>query len=266
VEDPAIHTATPLPLDAPRLPASPTPPWIWNPEGEAVVPILLYHRIGTAAGAGRYALAQETFGEQMSALRRWGYTSIPVSRLLQAIDSGAELPPRPVVITFDDGNADVYEVALPIMERFGFAGAVYVVSSRVGAEGFLSEEQLRALLRAGWEVGSHSMTHADLVASHDLVRQEVLYSRLALERTLEVRVTSFAYPFGRMDAFLARKVSSYGYRGAMGLGKTCRHDRSSLYYLSRLEIRADMGLEAFAALLNPEGPFYQAQPPCAGEG
>jgi len=218
--------------------------------GEAVeVPILLYHRIVDGPSQGRYQVSLTDFRAQISWLREDGYQSVPLSRLVDVLMHGGTLPQRAVVLTFDDGYADLYTLAFPVMQQAGMTGTAFVVSGRIGADGFLNAAQLRALHAAGWDIGSHSATHADLTAHHDRVRPEVLDSRLALEAVLGAPVRLFAYPFATWDAYVGRRVADLGYYAAVGVGITNRHTAASLYYLSRREVHGDMTLEDFIALL-----------------
>ena len=191
-------------------------------------------------------------------LREWGYSTISIKQLVNHINRGHILPPRPIVISFDDGYQDVYKNAYPIMERYGFTGTVYIVANRLESEGFLNKVQLQQLLDSGWEVGSHSMTHADLTQNHGLVRTEILQSRLDLDKALGIKVFSFAYPFGSLDWYISSKVLDYGYRAAVGVGNLSVHTSGTVYNLSRREVQGDADLEAFIELLPWSGRYVPA--------
>jgi peptidoglycan/xylan/chitin deacetylase (PgdA/CDA1 family) len=215
-----------------------------------IVPILLYHSItNERIEDSRYSVSIENFNQQMQQLNYWGYSTISIEELVEHITKGHTLPPRPVVISFDDGYLNVFSNAFPIMEKYGFTGTVYVVANRLNAEGFLQEEELKTLLDHGWEVGSHGMTHTELTQNHVLVRQEILQSRLDLDNALGIKVTSFAYPFGLVDWYVSNKVFDYGYRAAVGVGHIVVHSFGTVYNLSRREVQGDVDLEAFTDLL-----------------
>jgi peptidoglycan/xylan/chitin deacetylase (PgdA/CDA1 family) len=183
----------------------------------------------------------------MLALKEWGYTSIPATLLVEAIRFGAELPARPVVITFDDGDASVYTHAFPIMRELGFSGVNYLVFNYVGTEGYLNVDQLKELSLAGWEVGSHTMTHADLTKSQ-AVEWEVAQSRRSLEELLGVPVETFAYPFGEKATNLLTLVRK-NYSGAMGLGSTVNQGTHNFLYLSRRPVMPGWDLTTFGSFL-----------------
>ena len=240
-------TYTPVPTDTP-VPTE-TPAMIYTPPGHVIAPILLYHHISDAGYGNRYYVTVDDFRTQMEALRAWGYTTITPSKLVDVLVNGGELPPRPVVITFDDGNSNIYENAFPIMHDLGFVGAVYIVANRLQSNGFLNVEQLQEMADDGWEIGSHAMSHADLTVDTSIVRYEILQSRLTLEDATGEPVETFAYPYGRTDEFVTNKVSDYGYRAGMGLGSSYEHTLWSLFYLSRIEIQGDYDMSKFASLL-----------------
>lgn len=240
-------TATPTLLPSPTL--QPTATWVWNPRGGVTAPILLYHHIGENDDNSRYYVSPAAFEQQMEWLHRHGYTTVTISTLVDALIDGGELPPRPVVITFDDGNESVYTHAFPIMERYGFVGTLYLVANRLDRNKFVNREQMRTMLDAGWEIGSHSLTHADLTQETSVLRSEVWESGQILSEAFDTPVTSFAYPFGAINPFVVERTERYGYRAAVGLGTSFHHDLSNLFYLARIEIRNEYDLNRFTSLL-----------------
>ena len=246
-------TPTPAPTGTP-VPTA-TPAWTFA-KGSAQVPILLYHRIAPppAGAEGRYYVSPEAFAAQMQLLHDWGYTAIPISLLVRALVYGAELPPRPVVITFDDGDISVYESAFPIMQQYGFTGVNFIVANRLQVDGYMNAARLQELAAAGWEVGSHSMTHADLRLVHDQLQSEGRQSKLVLEDALGLPVEVFAYPFGQLDEFVADRINRYGYTAAVGLGVSTQHDLSTLFYLSRREVENGADLRALLPWQGPPAP------------
>jgi peptidoglycan/xylan/chitin deacetylase (PgdA/CDA1 family) len=196
----------------------------------------------------------------MLQLKAWGYTSVTVSTLADAIIQGVDLPEKPVAITFDDGDLDVYQNAFPIMQRLGMVATFYIVVERLGAPDFVSQEQLLELVNAGWEIGNHSMTHADLSNNHNWVYYEMATSKVELEQNLGIKVRSFAYPYGVMDAFVAAKVAEYGYRSAVGLGILVQHTWDTLYYLNRIEVQRSYDMSTLAGYLPWSGPTLTPSP------
>jgi peptidoglycan/xylan/chitin deacetylase (PgdA/CDA1 family) len=215
-----------------------------------MVPILLYHHVGFSLKDEQvYYVSPETFDQQMNLLYQWGYRTIPVELLTRAITQGAELPPKPIILTFDDGSETTYATALPIMQRYGFTGVSYIVRNYVGITHYMTAEQIRQLYAAGWEIGSHGLSHTDLTLRPDRQEDEIVQSRRQLESLLGVPVLSFAYPFGAYDESSLGYVHLAGYIAAMGLGNESLQGNKNLFYLYRQAVRGTDDLRTFASRL-----------------
>jgi peptidoglycan/xylan/chitin deacetylase (PgdA/CDA1 family) len=233
---------------------TPTPTRIHQGPDAVLVPIILYHRIGKSPIDSQYYVPPEKFEEQMKLLHDWEYTVIPIETLVNAIEKGADLPPRPVIITFDDGDISVYETAFPILQKYGLTGVVYIVNNYMGTEGYMSAEQIKELVAAGWEVGSHSRSHRDLTKLEPAIqRAEIVEAREVLQEALGVPVQTFAYPFGIMNSSVGSYVHFAGYIAAMGLGFTADQGKSNLFWLQRREIKGEYDIKLFAAFLPWQG-------------
>jgi len=235
--------------------ATATPMWVVKGPGSIICPILLYHHIQTPDVSNEYYVTPEDFRAQMQALKDWGYTTIPISLLITAINEGAPMPEKPVVISFDDGDISVYTTAYPIMKEFGFVGVNYLVGNRLESDGFMHVEQIKELMAAGWEVGSHSMTHTDLTQSPD-VGWELAQSKADLKKALGVKILSFAYPFGSKSEDIINKVSQ-NYVAGVGLGVYVEQTLGNIYYLWRRPIPYGIDMATFASYLPssvPPGP------------
>jgi peptidoglycan/xylan/chitin deacetylase (PgdA/CDA1 family) len=237
------------------------PTWIAMPSGKINAPILLYHHIAEPVrGAERYYISPATFEQQIKSLHDWGYTSIKLSTLAGVLTQGGELPPRPVVISFDDGNLNVYQNAFPILKKYGFTGTLFIVANRLASKNFISSQQLKEMVAAGWEIGSHGMTHADLKANPGLIVTEAEKSRTTLTDALQTQVNVFAYPYGLSNILTQEKMSSYGYLAAVGLGGSYRHDPKAVFNLSRIEIQNSFDLAKFTSLLPWSGSLPSSTP------
>ena len=241
---------TPLPTStfAPTL--TPEPQWNLQGPGEVIIPILLYHHVGFSLRADNvYYVSPDVFDKQMNLLYQWGYRTISVALLVKAIKEGADLPPKPVLLTFDDGSESTYTTALPIMQRYHFTGICYIVSNYVGITNYMDADQIRMLYASGWEIGSHSLSHIDLTARPDRQEKEIIESRRHLESLLGVPVLSFAYPFGAYDESSLGYVHLAGYIAAVGLGNESLQETKNLFYLYRQAVRGTDDLRTFALRL-----------------
>lgn len=179
--------------------------------GEPWLPILLYHNIGPMPLQDPFGLtiAAEQFEQQMRCLVRLGYQTIWPSDWIAARRDGKPLPKKPVIVTFDDGYADIVEHAFPILWRYGLKAAAYVVTKRIGLTNtwdevnghrtmrLMSAKQICEWARRGIEFGSHTRTHPRLTSlSAQQLIDEIEGSRKDLQNLLGTEVLSFAYPYG----------------------------------------------------------------------
>ena len=247
----ATATVTPSPTITPTftpLP-SPTPTWVVQGPVVVTVPIILYHHIAVSPVNSDYYVPPEKFEAQLKLLHDWGYSTITTQMLVEAIRTGIPLPPRPILITFDDGDMSVYNTAFPIMQKYGFTGAAYIVYYYMNTDGYMTSDQIRELAAAGWEIGSHSLRHENLQQIPDRQRNEIVESRRRLETELGVPVLTFAYPFGALDEAAVDYVHFAGYSAAMGLGPTAEQGVSNLFNLQRRDIKGSYDLIRFAGFL-----------------
>lgn len=250
---PYTETFTPHPSETP-LPTytqtdTPIPQWSLQGPGDLVVPILLYHHVGISQRGSPYYISPYDFERQMYLLHEWGYQTISVELLVRALREGAELPPKPIILTFDDGSRTVFTTAFPIMQKYNFVGTVYIVSNYIGISNYMDGEQIRELHASGWEVGSHSLSHVGLTERVDRQREEIIESRRKLEAILGLPILTFAYPFGAYNADSVQFARQAGYIAAVGLGESSFQGTKNLYYLYRWDITGMTNLQDFAASL-----------------
>ena len=191
-------------------PANPTPRTVR-------VPILTYHRVheyATELTKSQPDLTVEptAFREQMAALDRAGFRTISQRQLFDALYRGASLPPRPVIVSVDDGYVDDVTEILPVLRRHRMVATFYVITRRVHEAGFVNTRQIRALEAAGMDVGAHTRTHASLPAlPAAALRSEVEGSAADLRAILGHPVYWFAYPYGAFDAGVEQAVRRAGF-------------------------------------------------------
>lgn len=248
-------TATATSTSTPTITPTPTPAFITVEKGKITVPILLYHHITTALDGSRYNVNPAIFDEQMKWLYDNHYTTISVSQVASLIINGGQMPLRPVVITFDDGNIDVYQNAYPILDKYGFTATFYIVDRYLNGKDMISTAQVKELIQKGWEIGSHSKYHTDLMSVGADLETEIRQSKLDLQERLGITINSFAYPFGLANEQVIDKTIRSGYTSAVGLGEATTHGYYDIFYLNRIEIQADYTMEKFINLLPWSGPI-----------
>ncbi len=227
------------------------------PPGSVRVPILMYHRVSNPATSRSHlerslTVAPRVFAQQLNWLRAHHYVTITQPQLADAIYGTAELPKNPVMITFDDGYVDISNTVLPLMHKRGMVATAYVITDRVlGADrAFMKVPALRRIEAGGIEVGSHSVSHADLTTLSDAAAmRELEGSRRVLERILGHPVPWLCYPAGRYDARIEALASRAGYVLATTTEPGATHDRSRPLALSRVRISDTTGVSGFSAIL-----------------
>ena len=195
--------------------------------------ILCYHAVSTAWDS-QLAIPADVVRAQLAAVRRLGFVGLTFSEAESRRMEGT-LPPKAVVVTFDDGYASTLR-AKPILDELGYPASVFVVTQFVesgeplawsGLEAPIPnapEElrplgwtQLEELVADGWEVGSHTVTHPLLTAAaDDVLTNELSSSRTAIAGRLGA-CSALAYPYGVADRRVADAARRAGYSAACTL-------------------------------------------------
>ncbi len=220
-------------------------------------PILMYHAFGRPGEpSSRFILSARRFARQMAWLKWRGYHVLNLDEFLCHRREHRLLPARSVIITMDDGYADNYAVAYPILRRYGFSATIFLVSdyvedvNRWDAQGPLVKRPLmtwgdiREMLHGGMTFGAHTRTHPRLPSvTPDRAKDEIEGSRAALERELGAPVQLFCYPHGKYDATSRSIVQQAGFRGACSTRAGLNTLATPDFELRRSEVR---GTDSFA--------------------
>jgi peptidoglycan/xylan/chitin deacetylase (PgdA/CDA1 family) len=226
--------------------------------GYQIVPILVYHNLGPQA-KGRLVLAGKSFEQQMRYLKAEGYRVISLGDFVEAMRLQRQLPRKAVVLTFDDGYRAFLEYAYPVLKELGFTATLFVYTDYIGAgRNSLSWDELRKLASEGFDIEAHSKSHADLrraPGETDAQFARRMQSELAeplrlFQRNLGLTTQVLAYPYGRTDDEVVRKVREIGYVAAFTVRR-----QGSPYFVAplrgnRSQIYSEMSLEDFARNLN----------------
>lgn len=173
--------------------------------------ILTYHSLDDSGSV--ISTPGNTFAKQMRFLKENGYRAISLKRLCQLWKAQERIAPRTVVLTFDDGYANLKQLALPVLREYGFEATIFAVAGHVGGYNnwpsqppivphlpLLSWSELRELSRQGFEIAGHSLTHPVLAGiSKDALAREVSRSKDMIEQKIGAPVRTFAYPYGVVD-------------------------------------------------------------------
>jgi peptidoglycan/xylan/chitin deacetylase (PgdA/CDA1 family) len=248
----------PRPRPHPRIRAIPRLALPSTPAtGTVALPILMYHRIDALDPALpsitlRLTVAPADFAAQMRWLKQNGYHAVTQMQAFDALERGRALPPKPVLITFDDGYRDVIRYAAPLLHRLHMPATAYVITDRISGPdtSFFTWGQLKRLERLGVEIGSHTVSHPDLTilpASQALA--ELHTSRRVLEKHLGHPVQWLAYPAGAENASVVELARRAGYVLAVTTNPGTDQDAARPLELNRYEVLDTTGVTGVAALL-----------------
>ena len=231
------------------------------------IPILLYHSVSDQATTPYrpWSMPIAEFELHMACLLEQGYQPMTLSSLTQAIRSGsADLPKRPVVLTFDDGMADFLSGAVPILKKYQFPATLYVATGYVGETSrwmkmlgeqnrpMLSWDEIASLENV--EIAAHSHTHRQLdIIPLSQAHDEILISKKTLEQQLGRLIHSFAFPHGYHTEKLLHMVKDAGFTSACIVGHRMATDTSDLFALPRIIITSDVTTKTLCQYLQGVG-------------
>jgi len=181
--------------------------------------VLGYHAVSDV-DASTLTVRRSELRRHVAALLDRGYVGTTFNRAV--LEPNGE---HRLAVTFDDGDPSVLEHAYPVMSELGVPGTVFVATGTVGAPGVLGWDELRLLANVGWEVGSHTVTHACLTEVDDgALDEELRVSRELIEAQLGVPCLSIAYPYGEWDERVRAAAGRTGYTAACTTGGVRRGD------------------------------------------
>lgn len=217
------------------------------------VPVLMYHRVGTAHNAweARYAISPGNFAAHMGALASQGYRAADIDALVTWLEGGSPLPDRSILVTFDDGFRGVREHALPVLENLGWPFTVFLVSDLIGQEDvwtrasnpagvtypLLDANEIRDMQRRGVSFHSHTRSHPSLPTLDELeLTQQLTGSREVLAGLLGHDVSYLAYPFGHADERVEAATRAAGYRAAFSTRSGFNRRDVNRFQIRRLDV------------------------------
>ena len=203
------------------------------------VPVLNYHQVEEKNG-NPLTLWPDQFEAQMAYLAAEGYTTITIDEMMDALENGTPLPEKPVIITFDDGYADNYEYAYPILKKYGFKATIFLIYDFTNTyPNYLTWEQINEMKESGLiHFESHTMTHANLaeLTSADELRHEIADSHDLLSEKLGYDMHYIAYPGGRVNEEIEEITRAAGYRGGFTVHYGLSTPAEGPYQMDRIPI------------------------------
>jgi peptidoglycan/xylan/chitin deacetylase (PgdA/CDA1 family) len=205
----------------------------------AQVPILCYHQIRDwkatdSKQAKDYIVPVERFREHMKMLADNGYNTILPDQLLAYLTTGAPLPNKPVILTFDDTNLDQYTNALPELDKYGFKAVYFIMTVSLNRPRYMTREQVKDLSDKGHVIGSHTWDHHNVkkYEGKDWITQ-IEKPKKVLEEITGKPVTYFAYPFGLWNKEAIPELKARGVTAAFQLAIK-NDEQDPLYTIRRI--------------------------------
>ncbi|MET9156797.1 polysaccharide deacetylase family protein [Streptomyces parvulus] len=216
--------------------------------GGGHIPVFLYHAVmeDPPAWIAEFTVTPKEFAAHLDAIVDSGMTPVTISALAGHLAGRAPLPPRPVLLTFDDGFADLPGPTAEALAGRGLPATAYLTTGAIAPGGrsllppapMMTLDAVAGLERAGMEIGSHTVTHAqlDTLSGADLAR-ELRESKEVLEDALGHSVRHLAYPHGYNSAKVRASSARAGYETATAVRHALSSDRDERYRIARLIVR-----------------------------
>ena len=171
--------------------------WLFQRDADGV-PILIYHRVNDTDD-NPATLKVADFDAQMKFLVDDGYHVISPDDLLDAWETDKPLPDKPIILTFDDGHADIYRNVFPILQKYNMRATVFIATDKIGMKDYLTWNEARALQSGGFiDFESRTMSGDDLTKLRgDKLWNEIYGSKQAIEWALKKPAKFVAYPGGK---------------------------------------------------------------------
>lgn len=209
------------------------------------VPVLCYHRIRNILASDSknmktYSVTPAHFSQQMKALSENGFHTILPNQLYEYLANDGTLPPKPILITFDDGREEQYRLGATEMNKYGFKGVFFIMTVSINRPGYMTKTQIKNLSDSGHSIGVHTWDH------HPVTKYEgkdwdiqLLKPKKQLESITGKSINYFAYPFGVWNQASIPKIKKSGYQMAFILS-TASDLNEPLYTIRRLIVPGSM--------------------------
>ncbi|MDX2563722.1 polysaccharide deacetylase family protein [Streptomyces sp. TX20-6-3] len=212
------------------------------------IPVLLYHAVmeDPPDWIAEFTVSPKDFAAQLDAIVASGRTAVTVGALAAHFATGAPLPPRPVVLTFDDGFADLVGPTAEALAARGLPSTAYLTTGAItrGRPCLLPPAPMMTLAQAprleqyGMEIGAHTATHPQLdTLAPAALRRELRESKAVLEDVLGHEVRHLAYPHGYNSPAVRRAAAAAGYTSAVAVRHALSSGSDEIYRIARLILR-----------------------------
>jgi peptidoglycan/xylan/chitin deacetylase (PgdA/CDA1 family) len=177
--------------------------------------VLMYHNTGPAASYQdkSFFIQEDIFEKQLEYIKKSGFVALGFDEVEEATLLEKQLPPRSIMLTFDDGWLDNYTYAFPLLKKHNIKANIFLSVGLVGQNNMLAWSQIEEMRQSRLvEFASHGLTHKRLRSlTDDDCLAELIQSKTILEQKLGRKILSFAYPYGSCDVRARVLVKRAGY-------------------------------------------------------
>jgi peptidoglycan/xylan/chitin deacetylase (PgdA/CDA1 family) len=221
--------------------------------GYQTVPVLAYHKLSPSE-SDKMTVSQAMFEEQMRFLKDQGYRVISLDQLFDFLEFKSTLPPKSVVITIDDGWRSAYEIAFPILKKYGYPATLFIYTDLIDTPKTLSWGLLQEMADQGIDVQCHTKSHRHLTlpgkkeAFKDYfsnLEKELSACKELVEKKLNREVKYLAYPYGETNPLVIELAKKLGYRGAFTVKRGSNPFFIHNYQVNRSMVYGDFSLGQF---------------------
>lgn len=252
----------PTPYAALTIPLQPWKIGGVDTSGFQVVPVLTYHQFTTGASTNRMVVTASAFEAQMKYLKDNDYRVVPLNQFIDFVEFKGQIPDRSVVITIDDGWRSFYDIAYPILKKYGYPSTLFIITdfpddpkakAKDGSPLALSWPQIQDMSKNGVDIECHTKTHRDLRMQPDedfraylkALDTELVTDQSELKRKSGITCHYLAYPYGGRNSLVDALTQKAGYRAAFTVKRGSDPFFIQDFQIQRSMIYGDWGIEQF---------------------
>jgi peptidoglycan/xylan/chitin deacetylase (PgdA/CDA1 family) len=223
--------------------------------------VLMYHGIVSKEssiaedreiGAELYDVSIEDFRNQMAWLKDHGY----VPTVDHDGRGTAGRAPTDIMLTFDDGEINNFEQALPILREYEFRACFFIIAKRIGKQGYMGWEEIKRLHEGGMTIGSHGFSHEILTNLIDTqIEEELSASKKYLERNLNIKIDALSIPRGFCNDKILQMAYDVGYKTIF---ISERPKNLKAHCLSRVAVKGSWTLKRFGQAVAGHIPWRES--------
>ena len=218
------------------------------------VPVLSYHDFSENKFS-KMIVTRAAFEAQMKLLKDKGYHVISMENFFDFLDFKTQIPEKSIVITIDDGWLSAYDIAYPIIKKYGYPVTLFVYTDLIGrTKKTLTWDLVKEMAGSGIDMQCHTKTHRDLTLRLknepfkeyiEAIDQEIVESTRVLKEKLNIDTKFIAYPYGKTNHLVIALLKKHGYRGGFSVKRRGNPFFVNNYTVHRSMIYGDLDLEQF---------------------